>query len=69
MINQANGEPNNLVLAHNRFSTMTEYEFKKFLGRKPAKFFKNGIASPLDTSNLSDSVDWRTKGAINPVQN
>lgn len=49
------------------FSTLTEYEFKKHLGRNPS--VKNDSVTNLSTAHLSDSVDWRAKGAVNPVQN
>ena len=37
------------------------------MGKKPAKASKASIVE-LPASNLTDNVDWRTKGALNPVQ-
>ena len=59
---------NTFVLAHNQFSTMTKDEVKKMLGKKDAKA-ANATVEELPIESLSDSVDWRTKGAVNPVQN
>ena len=66
-LQEINSDPENLyVVQHNKFSTMTEYEFKRHLGKKPA--VEHDSVTELSTANLSDSVDWRTKGAVNPVQ-
>jgi cathepsin L len=50
------------------FSTMTKSEAKRLNGFKypPASAMKE--ATYLETDNLTDSVDWRTKGAVNPVK-
>ena len=50
------------------FSTMTKSEAKRLNGFKypPASQMKE--ATYLETDNLTDSVDWRTKGAVNPVK-
>jgi hypothetical protein len=50
------------------FSTMTKFEAKKLNGFKypPASSMKE--PTYLETDNLTDSVDWRTKGAVNPVK-
>ena len=67
-IRQRNLEPDNTyVLGHNQFSTMTKDEVSKRLGKKDAKA-ENATTEYLPTDNLSDSVDWREKGAVNPVQ-
>ena len=66
-LQEINADPENLYkVAHNKFSTMTEFEFKKHLGKKPA--VEHDSVTELATSNLSASVDWRSKGAVNPVQ-
>jgi len=63
-INQEEGNP--FVVGHNRFSTMTEWEYSRYLGKKGTSEEVNVVA--LDTSNLTGSVDWRAKGAVNEVQ-
>ena len=62
-----NNHQDSFRLAHNMFSTMTKDEAKKMLGTKEAE----EVAEPvyLDDSNLTQSVDWRSKGAVNPVKN
>jgi hypothetical protein len=48
------------------FSTMTKYEAKIRNGFKYPQSQKE--ATYLDSSNITDSVDWITKGAVNPVK-
>ena len=68
-IRQRNLDPElTYVLTHNQFSTMTKDEVKLRLGKKDPKA-ANATEEALPTDNLSASVDWRTKGAVNPVQN
>jgi cathepsin L len=67
-INEINAREKNFRVGHNKFSTMTKYEAKKLNGFKypPASHMKE--PTYLETDNLTDSVDWRTKGAVNPVK-
>jgi C1A family cysteine protease len=66
-IMRINADPENTyTVGHNKFSTMTKDEFKRVLGKKAAQ--EHDSVTELSTSNLSGSVDWRTKGAVNPVQ-
>ena len=50
------------------FSTMTKSEAKRLNGFNypPASAMKE--ATYLETDNLTDLVDWRTKGAVNTVK-
>ena len=48
---------------------MTRDEAKKRLGLKGPKTINDAEVTHLPTDNLEDSVDWRTKGAVNPVKN
>jgi C1A family cysteine protease len=67
-IERINADPENTyTVGHNQFSTMTKFEFQRVLGKKAA--VEHDSVTELATSNLSASVDWRTKGAVNPVQN
>merc|ERR1719197_1508872 len=56
------------TVGHNQFSDWTEAEYKKLLGYK-GKQTNNEEAEILDTSNLADSVNWVTKGAVTNVKN
>ena len=69
-INEINANPENtFTVGHNMFSTWTHDEYKQLLGFKmPANYSAENIVE-LDTTNLADAVDWRTKGAVNPVKN
>jgi len=55
------------TIGTNFMSTWTKDEKKELLGYKPS----NRVRTPkmLDDTNLSGSVDWRTKGAVTPVKN
>ena len=67
-INKINAEEANFTVGHNFMSTWTEFEYKKLLGYKhELKATQN--ATLLDESNLADSVNWVTKGAVTPVKN
>ena len=56
------------TLGINEFTDRTDAEMKKMLGYKhELKTTRNETI--LDESNLADSVDWRTKGAVTPVKN
>ena len=64
-IQRINADPSNTFkVAHNKFSTMTNYEKERFLN---GKFMEGGEEVQLSEDNLQASVDWRTKGAIGPV--
>jgi C1A family cysteine protease len=67
-INEINAREVNFKVGHNKLSTMTKAEKKKLNGfiYPPASAMKE--ATYLETDNLTDSVDWRTKGAVNPVK-
>jgi cathepsin L len=61
--------PHSYWLGINEYTDMTHEEFvaAKVGGFIPAKEQLNVVE--LDTSNLADGVDWRTKGAVTPVKN
>jgi len=51
----------------NKFADWTEAEFKNIMGLKPELSREENVKI-LDETNNADSVDWRTKGAVNPVR-
>jgi len=66
-IEKINSEPENtFTVGHNMFSTWTDAEYKKLLG---AKVMNETNVVYLDTNNADAEVDWRNKGAVNPVKN
>jgi hypothetical protein len=55
-------------------STWTHDEYKKILGYKgpsgeDIKKLEDHEYHQFESQVLADSVDWRTKGAVNPVKN
>jgi len=59
------------TVGHNQFSTWTDEEYKQLLGyRAPTNGTEAEVEyTVLDTVGIPDSIDWRTKGAVNPVKN
>jgi cathepsin L len=70
IIQEINSDSENLfTVGHNIFSTYTRDEYKKLLGKKSSIPVGMKVEEEiLDVSNLSATVDWRAKGAVNPVQ-
>ena len=65
-----NSDPKNtFTVEHNQFSTYTEDEYKKLLGYKGPQELDNELIEVLDETNLTASIDWRSKGAVNAVKN
>lgn len=67
IINELNAQPNSFIVGHNKFSTFTKDEYKRVRGRQQGVNATGKVVS-LDSSVLANEVDWRTKGAVNPVQ-
>jgi cathepsin L len=67
-IESLNASQNTAVYGVNMFTDRTESEMKKMNGFKQ-NANKTLNVETLDTSNLADTVDWRTKGAVTPVKN
>lgn len=68
--NASNGRT--FKLGFNQFADWTEEEFNAILGDQPTGNFEDYDSSNLrvfDTSKLPASIDWRTKGVVNPVKN
>ena len=67
--NKINADPaNTFVVGHNMFSTMTQDEAKRMMGRIPNKAELEEETFD-ETAVQATQVDWRAKGAVNPVQN
>ena len=68
MIEIKKNEPNaTYVLDHNRFSTVTDDEFKKYLGKKPNMRSEERKPVKIGGEPTVANIDWREKGAVNPV--
>jgi C1A family cysteine protease len=65
-IQEHNSKGLSYTLAMNQFGDLTQEEFSKHLGYTPIKNKKP--AQPLNIK-AEATVDWREKGAVNPVQN
>jgi KDEL-tailed cysteine endopeptidase len=70
-IAEVNAQNLTYTLGLNDFSTMTEEEFVAIKLGYNAKALRasNQVATMLPTANLKATVDWSTKGAVNPVKN
>jgi len=67
-IKEINASQDSFTVGHNHLSTWTAEEKAKLNGyRLPKDHKRNEVL--LDSTNLTDSVDWRTKGAVTPVKN
>jgi len=65
-INEWNSRPDvTHKLAHNKFSDWTEFERKRLTGFNGPKEAENEVA--LNATDLPDSVNWVTKGAVNAI--
>ena len=65
--NSSNG--NTYTLGTNKFTDYTEEEYKALLGyKKSPLMLRDRQVKNLPTDNLPETVDWRTKGALNPVK-
>jgi len=57
------------TVGHNQFSTWTDEEYKQVLGYKAPTNVTEVEYTILDTVAVPSAIDWRTKGAVNPVKN
>ena len=67
-IEKTNSEQSSYWLAHNKFSTWTEAEYKRLLKRLPSNQDESKVVE-LPLEDTPDAVDWREHGAVNDVQN
>jgi C1A family cysteine protease len=67
MIKASNEDPDNsFFLVHNEFMDLTPQEFaESYLTLQTPEF--TGVPEVLEP--VSNDVDWRTKGVLNPVKN
>merc|ERR1719310_2179127 len=66
--NQEQAETEGYTMGINQFADFTAAEYRELLGYNASAKKPNPIAV-LDTTNLADTVDWTTKGAVTPVKN
>jgi hypothetical protein len=67
-IKEINASQDSFTVGHNKFSTYTDFEYKKLLGFKMPADHVMKTPKVLNTTDLPASVDWRTKGAVNAVK-
>ena len=69
-IEEANSDTTlTFTMEHNMFSTMTQDEMERYTGYREDTTIDSLPIQSFDAGSLADSVDWRTKGVVNPVQN
>lgn len=68
---EINANPENtFTVGHNMFSTWTDDEYKKLLGyRGPQTLPAEEVVEEFNATATPTSIDWRSKGAVNPVKN
>jgi C1A family cysteine protease len=64
--NSKNG--NSFTVGINRFADWTPAEYKRLLGYKPTRGLKNYKMHGVEGVTLPESIDWRQKGAVNPIK-
>lgn len=67
-INEINASQDSFTVGHNFMSTWTDAEYKKLLGYAGQHLEGEPNEVYLEPTN-ADSVDWRTKGAVNAIKN
>ena len=69
LVNSINAKQSSYKAGHNQFSTWTEEEFERLLGNKGEETIAEGTPIVEASVDIPDFVDWRQKGAVNPIQN
>jgi len=57
-----------VVLGHNKFSDLSDEEYRAMLNFRPHEMLRNAEPKILDDTNLPDSINWIEEGAVNAVQ-
>ena len=65
-IQEINSSQTSFTVGYNKFTTYTDFEYKRLLGAKVDGNKK--AAKVLNTTNLKDSVNWIDAGAVNAVK-
>ena len=65
-IEKHNAQGNSYTMGLSQFSDMTMEEYKKYLGYNP---ILNRLPADQPKGVFASTVDWRTKGAVNPIIN
>jgi len=65
IINAHNAKNGSFTLGHNKFSDMTDFEYKQMLGARKSEGVKEYTVLE---ETAADSVDWRELGAVNAVK-
>merc|ERR1712196_48099 len=69
-IAQINAGQSSYTVGHNFFSDLSDTERAQYHGaRVDTKVMMSAQEKELSTVGLPSSVDWRTEGAVNAVQN
>jgi len=67
-IEEINASQDSFTVGYNKFTTYTDFEYKRLLGAKVTPTEALKAPKMLNTTNLDDEVNWITKGAVNAVK-
>jgi len=64
---EINSSQTSFTVGYNKFTTMTDFEYKRLLGAKVMPEEKRSVKI-LNTTDLAAEVNWVTAGAVNAVK-
>jgi C1A family cysteine protease len=67
-MNEINSSQTSFTVGYNKFTTYTDFEYKRLLGAKVMPEAAKKEVKLLNTSNLADAVNWIDAGAVNAVK-
>lgn len=67
--NSENAGTGSFFLNINHLADLSHEEYKKMLGYRPRNRTVNERVDTYSVEALPDSIDWREKGAVNPIKN